>query len=1070
MKVRSNTWDKVICQSVLVDNEYKLPESLDGMTVIDIGAHIGAFAVACHARGAKRVICYEPDEENFKLLTMNVAGLNGTVFELHNTAVTGLPTTNLKLRRLRDHDFGNGANTGHVDVFGFDAREDGITSVGINEILENVGEPVGMLKLDCEGSEWSIFEHGNFDTVASLIAELHAVVSGAHPLADGIRGVPLADLAQKAVRNLLEKGMASKIVHLSEGLGMLTAKRATKATAATYKVLWLGHADIPTGYAKVTENICTRLYEMGWDIRVYGEGAKGYPHKMPYRVYPAGQDAIVLKRVIDSLQPDLIVALDDHWNVAIYMQTLTDLGFDIPIVGYIAIDGENVRRDTASKLSALKHAVCFTEFGVNQLELGGYVGAVSVAGHAVDTELYTTYDKQDARSKVRIGIPSSVLRNAFIWGIVGMNQPRKRIDLSLAYFAAWWKAAGKPADAYVYVHSEISGAYDLDQLADYLGIKGRVLTTYGVLPESHMPAMYSILDVMISTSEGEGWGLCVSPETLIDTSTGIKSMRDVGVGDAVLTGDGVYHPVTRKTSRYSSTLAICPALGPPIIASPEHPFYVLDRKAEPQEFYKRRPVTPKWKRADEIKRGDFLAMRVPDWKKPLPEFVDMVEFLDGVEYDDTHVWYKMGYAGGNRNGMSLSNIQNRFGVSKRVAEDATKILRGTQRSVSPMAACAVVAKSIASEYTEPEHVKCNRFIPVTDEFLELCGWYVAEGSPRAGTGIDIDLHKDEFYVAQKLCATIESLFGLRAVSTTEGNKSNVRVASKAISDFMSRLFGSGAHNKQIPRWLLDCAPSLRPLWNAYFKGDGHIPYDSGSTVPKGTRTANTVSATLAWQIRMALSVVGIAVAVKPLKRKSPDSREVWHICIGGDEERLFSLWTGEQELLRGASQRQRARTVLKTQDYIFFPVRRTSPSSTEELVMDITVDSTHSFTGNGILLHNCNHEAAACGVPQIAVECGAMPSWAGDAFYWVKPSQYLFVPNKTNTRRWIASEKDFVAAMDAMYKDENLRKEYSQRGVELVKSLPSWDDIAAHFHDTLYKTVKRYRDARTVDVLSEFEF
>jgi len=112
----------------------------------------------------------------------------------------------------------------------------------------------------------------------------------------------------------------------------------------------------------------------------------------------------------------------------------------------------------------------------------------------------------------------------------------------------------------------------------------------------------------------------------------------------------------------------------------------------------------------------------------------------------------------------------------------------------------------------------------------------------------------------------------------------------------------------------------------------------------------------------------------------------------------------------------------------------------------------------------CQHEGAACGIPQIAVRCGGMPSWAGEAMYWVEPSQYAFTPNRTNTKRWVASEEDFVAAMHAMYTDESLRKEYRQRGLELVRRLPSWDDIALHFHKVLVNVVQRTEDASSVSL------
>lgn len=511
MKIRPNTWDAAICQSVMADNEYNLPEDMTGMVVLDIGAHIGSFLKACHDRGARRVICYEPDKDNFELLVVNAQECADSVeVELWNKAVTGEVAENLKIRRLRNHDFGNGPNTGHVDVFGYDEK-DGFTSVAINDVLKSVGCPIDLIKIDCEGAEWGILEHGDFSDTTKLIVELHAVQSGDHPITDGLKEESLSTLAQQAVRTLAKKGMTGKITSLSEALGkMIVTKRSTTAVkASTKKLLWMSHAGIISGYGKVTENICKRLFEMGWDVRIYGIGYDGYPHNMPYKIYPAYDTGSNLKPIIDNMEPDAVVICDDHFNIAIRVNMLTSMGLYPPVIGYAAVDSENVRRDIAATFRTLKHAIFHTEFGVQELRKVGYKGPASVAGHGVDLNRFQPYDKTNAREHISVFMPNVQLKSAFIWGLVGVNQPRKRIDLSLAYFAEWWKRAGKPDDAYIYMHSDAKGVWDVPQLADYLGIKGRILTTSrALLPESHMPSMYSIFDAMISTAEGESWGMC----------------------------------------------------------------------------------------------------------------------------------------------------------------------------------------------------------------------------------------------------------------------------------------------------------------------------------------------------------------------------------------------------------------------------------------------------------------------------------------------------------------------------------------------------------------------------------
>jgi glycosyltransferase involved in cell wall biosynthesis len=114
-------------------------------------------------------------------------------------------------------------------------------------------------------------------------------------------------------------------------------------------------------------------------------------------------------------------------------------------------------------------------------------------------------------------------------------------------------------------------------------------------------------------------------------------------------------------------------------------------------------------------------------------------------------------------------------------------------------------------------------------------------------------------------------------------------------------------------------------------------------------------------------------------------------------------------------------------------------------------------------------EGMDVGVPQIAINCGGLPSWAGDAVKWVEPSFYAFTPNTTNTKRGIASEKDFVKAMQEMYTDANERQKYRLRGFEKAEQF-KWDDVGDHFHAVLQKVlnVKRIAARASIDALSEF--
>ncbi len=68
LKLRPNTTDLMAFTEVFLENEYRLPDRMDGMRVIDAGAHIGCFTLACLCRGARVICAYESDPESFRRL------------------------------------------------------------------------------------------------------------------------------------------------------------------------------------------------------------------------------------------------------------------------------------------------------------------------------------------------------------------------------------------------------------------------------------------------------------------------------------------------------------------------------------------------------------------------------------------------------------------------------------------------------------------------------------------------------------------------------------------------------------------------------------------------------------------------------------------------------------------------------------------------------------------------------------------------------------------------------------------------------------------------------------------
>lgn len=277
------------------------------------------------------------------------------------------------------------------------------------------------------------------------------------------------------------------------------------------KLLWISDAAVPTGFARVTHNVLGWLGSR-WERIVIGVNTTGDPHPYPYPIYPAkvGGDMWGFQRfaeIVNKHKPDVVVIQSDGWIVESFVEIAATMEDCPPVVGFMPIDARGVKRGTAESLSNLALSIYYTEFGCKEARECGHTGPMTSIGLGVRREIYKPVPKREARKALLPDLPDG----AFVVGNVNRNQPRKRMDLTIAYFAEWVKRGG---DGYLYLHClEQDSGFDVREVARWYGVGERLYmpsaeTFEQLLPETAMPTVYSALDVQVSTSVGEGWGLC----------------------------------------------------------------------------------------------------------------------------------------------------------------------------------------------------------------------------------------------------------------------------------------------------------------------------------------------------------------------------------------------------------------------------------------------------------------------------------------------------------------------------------------------------------------------------------
>jgi FkbM family methyltransferase len=146
----------------------------ENSVVVDVGANIGAFALAA-AQRARTVYCIEPIASNFGMLTRNIKLNRASNVKPLQVAVAGANGT------ARMTDCGVKSSL-HFDTGG---NTEQVRTVTLQTLMEENGiETVDYLKMDCEGAEWDIVLSTPPEIlrrIKHIEMEFHNIGSATHP-------------------------------------------------------------------------------------------------------------------------------------------------------------------------------------------------------------------------------------------------------------------------------------------------------------------------------------------------------------------------------------------------------------------------------------------------------------------------------------------------------------------------------------------------------------------------------------------------------------------------------------------------------------------------------------------------------------------------------------------------------------------------------------------------------------------------------------------------------------------------------------------------------------------------
>lgn len=173
---RSMTTDVIVVRDILTGNYhngeyYRLYEGIERPNatkgILDLGANIGTFAIkyAIFYPNIK-IIAVEPEEENYKILQMNVKSFPNII-----PVCAGVWSHDTYLKVIA-------RDTG---AYGFKVEEtnstDGVEGISIDSLCKKYQVQPDVVKMDIEGSENAIFQHIEgctwLDNVQTFMVETH---------------------------------------------------------------------------------------------------------------------------------------------------------------------------------------------------------------------------------------------------------------------------------------------------------------------------------------------------------------------------------------------------------------------------------------------------------------------------------------------------------------------------------------------------------------------------------------------------------------------------------------------------------------------------------------------------------------------------------------------------------------------------------------------------------------------------------------------------------------------------------------------------------------------------------
>lgn len=255
-------------------------------------------------------------------------------------------------------------------------------------------------------------------------------------------------------------------------------------------------------------------------------------------------------------------------------------------------------------------------------------------------------------------------------------------------------------------------------------------------------------------------------------------------------------------------------------------------------------------------------------------------------------------------------------------------------------------------------------IKLSEDFLLLCGYYIAEGNVYKREIIFTFNISEKQFVEDVISAT-QKIFGLSPTLRTRENKNicEVTINSSPLARLFEEWFGTGAANKKIPHFMMLLPKEKqKALVKGMWRGDGWVG--------KGRANYKTISRLLAEQLKILL-VRHCIVPTMSINKAYGIHKEAYSIQIVS--RRDIQLLSGLLDIEPRLRQEGKPPSSILLTDFALVPIRKIEIFEYNGPVHNLEVEGIHSYVSETATLHNCGDFGILLALKNALVELGRDP-------------------------------------------------------------------------------------------------